>query len=697
MTVGLSNSKYRGFARAGIAVLLCSPGPSFGIDLLELEVAKLGGPDWSASDIRTELELADGGIRATLAISELRIAGLEEPAREVRFYCPKLDISATHLGCEATAISGHYPYLERQRLSGALRYGRADGTLEWRIDGVAFAEGQLAIDGELSSSGWRLHLAGRNVDAAELLGEIDAIWGSNQGITLAGRLSFGLAIAGGQAAPTIEGSVEMAAVQASNAEGTVASDALAGTVKGKLEPAGSDWNFDLALEPVSGQLYIEPVFLDVDSSPFSLNLAGSWAVASGVVAIDSFAYRQGHVGEVAGSMRVELKPEWVVTDMDAAIRNAQLPLAYDIYLAPYLFGTELDALESAGSFDADLLVREADLSMLRARLEQVHLDDENERFAIYGLSGQLEWQVIDEPGPKPTSPSRLRWDGGFVYGVEMGSGEIDFLTQDQDFALLQAVRLPVLDGGLMIHVLEIAQLGAPDMRIEFDARIDPISLQALTTALGWPVFGGTLSGTLPRLTYELGELTLGGNLVAKVFDGEISVEKLKITEPFGLVPQLAANIIVRSINLEKATETFSFGKITGLLDGQIRDLHMLDWTPTAFDAKFQTPESDRSRRRISQRAIENISSLSGQSVTAVLSSGFLRFFDDFAYDRIAISCRLKNDVCATGALLPEGERYYIVKGKGVPRIDVIGYSRRVAWRELIDRLKSIHYDEAVID
>jgi len=175
------------------------------------------------------------------------------------------------------------------------------------------------------------------------------------------------------------------------------------------------------------------------------------------------------------------------------------------------------------------------------------------------------------------------------------------------------------------------------------------------------------------------------------------MEKLKITEPFGLVPQLSANILIRGLNLEKVTETFSFGKITGLLDGEIRELHMLDWEPTAFDALFKTPEGDPTRHRISQRAIENISSLSGQSVTAVLSSGFLRFFDDFAYDKIAVSCRLENGVCFTGALLPEGERYYLVKGKGLPRIDVIGYSRRVAWSELIDRLKSIHYEDAVID
>jgi len=680
-------------------VLLCLPALSRGADLLEFEVADLKGADWSAQGIRTELELTeDHGIHATLLVSELHITGLEETIQDVRLYCPALKFSAGELMCKAATITGRFPYLERQQLSADLRYGRTDGRLRWRITGISLAGGQLELDGELRGAWWRLGVTGRNIDAASLQTRIAALTESAQGITLAGRLAWDLTATGDEAVtPTVEGTVELASIQASNEQGTLASDALEGTVNGKVQPSNAGWDFELAVEPVAGQLYVEPVFLDVGSQPFSLRLAGSWNQTSGVLAIEAFQYRQPEVGEVTGSMRVDLEPEWAVRQMDAEIREAQLPQAYDIYLAPFLFGTELDTLESIGSFDADLHVEEADLQALRLRLKEVNLDDDQQRFAVYGLDGELDWQIVADELQKATAPSGLRWEGGFVYGVQMGAGEIEFLTQDQDFALLDAVRLPVLDGGLIIHVLKISRLGESDMRIEFDARIDPISLQALTAALGWPAFGGTLSGTLPRLNYELGELTLGGNLEAQVFDGEISIEKLKITEPFGLVPQLTANISIRGLNLEKVTETFSFGKITGLLDGEIRELHMLDWEPTAFDARFQTPERDPTRRRISQRAIENISSLSGQSVTAVLSGGFLRFFDDFAYDKIAVSCRLENDVCFTGALLPEGERYYLVKGKGLPRIDVIGYSRRVAWPELIDRLKSIHYEDAVID
>ncbi len=87
--------------------------------------------------------------------------------------------------------------------------------------------------------------------------------------------------------------------------------------------------------------------------------------------------------------------------------------------------------------------------------------------------------------------------------------------------------------------------------------------------------------------------------------------------------------------------------------------------------------------------MENIGSIGGggAGVTAALSSGFLRFFDDFNYDRLGISCRLQNEVCVMDGVAPAANgNYYLVKGKGVPRIDVIGSSRRVDWPRLVEQL-----------
>ncbi len=45
----------------------------------------------------------------------------------------------------------------------------------------------------------------------------------------------------------------------------------------------------------------------------------------------------------------------------------------------------------------------------------------------------------------------------------------------------------------------------------------------------------------------------------------------------------------------------------------------------------------------------------------------------------------------------KGDGYYIVKGGGIPRIDVMGFQRQVNWQVLTSRLKAIQQaNEAVI-
>jgi hypothetical protein len=154
-----------------------------------------------------------------------------------------------------------------------------------------------------------------------------------------------------------------------------------------------------------------------------------------------------------------------------------------------------------------------------------------------------------------------------------------------------------------------------------------------------------------------------------------------------VVPRLQVDAQVNNLDLETLTRTFSFGRIEGRLDGRLDGLLMESWRPVAFDAGFATPVDDKSRHRISQQALDNISNIGGGGVGGALSRSFLRFFEDFPYDRLGISCRLENGICAMDGVAPAANGYYIVKGRLLPpRIDVIGYAERVNWNSLVAQL-----------
>jgi hypothetical protein len=139
------------------------------------------------------------------------------------------------------------------------------------------------------------------------------------------------------------------------------------------------------------------------------------------------------------------------------------------------------------------------------------------------------------------------------------------------------------------------------------------------------------------------------------------------------------------------TETFSFGGISGFLDADVLGLELVRWRPVSFDARAASSPGSYPRR-ISQRAVQNISALGGAGAAAAIQRSVLSFFDTFGYREIGLSCSLRGSICRMGGL-EDGDAaaggYYLVRGGGIPALNVIGYNRRVDWSELIGRLQRV--------
>ena len=176
---------------------------------------------------------------------------------------------------------------------------------------------------------------------------------------------------------------------------------------------------------------------------------------------------------------------------------------------------------------------------------------------------------------------------------------------------------------------------------------------------------------------------------------EVRVTGLRIQEPFGAAPVLSADATLRGLNLEALTNTFSFGRIEGQLDGDVEGLQLVGWQPAHFGMHLYTPAGDDSRHRISQRAVENLTEL-GSGIPAGLSSTVLSVFDEFRYDRIDLRIALDGERAQIDGLARPDGGYYLVKGAGLPRIDVIGRNRSVAWKELVERLRQIRVEGAQV-
>lgn len=694
-----------------------------------LEIAHIQGEGWMAEGLAVDVHLPADGVQARLSVARLQVEPLAQALRDVRIDCPQLRLSATTIACRGARVLVSWPPLGTQRLTADLEYGRRDGALELAVAGLALDRGEVDLRASLRAGGWQGAAQLRHVPLQRLLDIAQALelavpLASAEGLV---DLSAEARGAGGQLRQAVvEGSLHDAT--ANNDSGSLASDKLSLDLQAHVRRAERDWEFSLQLRSSAGQAYVQPIFLDLAAHALALRAAGTLREGHELV-LREFSLDHAQIAQASGQARLDLEHEQPLRSLILELKDLQLPGAYASYFQPLLLDTNFKALTTAGRVSGRIHMEEGAMRSLDLHAREVGVDDEVGSLALAGLSAEVHWRSqeafeagaaaradededrskAEQEGERERTPdgraqaeavrsrddvrpSRISWRTGALFGLQLGASELHFRSAGRQLRLLQPARIPLLDGAIRLERFRIRDAGTPHVAFLVDAAIDPISVSRLCEAFGWPPFGGRIGGEISQLRMREGVITLGTTLHAQVFDGEVAVSDLRLERPFGQWPRFYSSIAIADLDLELVTEAFSFGRITGRLSGEIADLQLFNWTPVAFDARLYTPADDRSRHRISQRAVENIGSIGGGSagVTAALSSGFLRFFDEFNYDRLGWSCRLENEICIMDGIAPAPHGgYYLVKGKGLPRIDVIGSSRRVDWPRLVQQLIAV--------
>ncbi|MDA0189851.1 MAG: hypothetical protein OSW77_05875 [Proteobacteria bacterium] len=475
------------------------------------------------------------------------------------------------------------------------------------------------------------------------------------GLGVDGRLDGRLRLGGGR----VSGELRLAGGRFASTDGTRAGEGLALTLSLALRQRGGAWQGQLALAWTGGELYLAPFYLE----RLQLALPGG------------------------GSLRAQGVWPAGATLPDTLTLQGELPDLAAVgttFLAPLLAARALPPVTLAGGAALDLAGRQGGQRTLEVALREVAVDLAG-RHALRGVDGRLAWAADG------VRESRLRVGGGTLAGLPLGRFELPLRVRP-DGVELAGASVPVLDGELLLDDWAATRPASPEGGWQWRGglALTPLSLPALTQALGLPALGGTLSFSLPRLRHDAGALTLDGTAVIQAFDGYLSITGLRLIDPFGPLPRLSGEIEARHLDLGLLTETYDFGRITGFVDADIHGLEMAGLQPLAFDARVASSPG-RYPRRISQRAVQNIGALGGGG-SAALQRTFLRFFEDFGYERIGLSCRLAGGVCTMGGIeaaapAGSGAPFLIVQGGGIPALSIVGYNRRVDWPELVERLR----------
>lgn len=457
--------------------------------------------------------------------------------------------------------------------------------------------------------------------------------------------------------------------------GLHAAEKLNGILTFALNQQADAWQWNAALDWKSGEVFWQPFYIPNGGHQFT----AEGKLENRLLTLQNARLNVKDVGTLNASGQFDLQEsKW--QQLQASVPNLALKTAYPMVFKPLLEKTAFADAEIAGSAAFKLEIDHAVPKLFEMQLKDVDIADKQGKFAFYNVNANIPW---DYDQPKKISFS---YDSGALLNVPLGKTLIQ-AQLDRYSLTAPSITLPVLDGALNLTDISAAYR-AGQWYWHMGATLDAISMEDFTMHLKLPVMHGKASAEIPLVTYAAGTLTTDGSLVLNVFNGKAAVTGLTMQSPLGIAPKLNADISLRNLDLGALTSTFSFGAIEGRLDGDIKHLELQNWKPVKFDAIVQSSPGKYSKK-ISQRAVENISALGGGGAAAAVQRSVLRFFEQFNYGKMGLSCRLRNDICEMGGIESTPHGYVIVKGSGIPAITVMGYNQTVGWSELLARIKRV--------
>ena len=236
--------------------------------------------------------------------------------------------------------------------------------------------------------------------------------------------------------------------------------------------------------------------------------------------------------------------------------------------------------------------------------------------------------------------------------------------------------------------------------ITFDGSGDRPSLQAevnlseveLSAVLPGRGIEGKLEGNLGTINLNVDQASASGELTARVFDGTVKATDLGVIRPFDTGRRIQGKVLFDHLNLEPLTRLFSFGKISGYVQGTIEHLSFGPEYPERFYLTLKTQEVAGVPKKINVQAIENVSLLgTGWGELGGLRSGINRWFQEYDYREIGLTCSLvEGRVTLRGTIFEDGLEY-LVRKPGLIGIDVINRNpeNEIDFSDMLERFRRI--------
>jgi hypothetical protein len=474
---------------------------------------------------------------------------------------------------------------------------------------------------------------------------------------------------------------------------------LGGRLQARLtwDPAKGEWSGEGRQTMERGRVFGKPGLIRWGEYPLALDWSGSLKTSGKTRSLEG---RGRGTFAPAGPWEVSGHLDWGAGDWKYEARLSADQVTLEKFHRFWRYSntetsTKVPAADLQGTVAADItLVGNRKGGRLEGRLLGTDLRAAGVESAwdlrVKNLDFPLRWAFGEPADPKPEEAvaGKMALEELQTPWIRVRGLEIPIRAWHDHYEIPGTLTLPLRGGELILETPVLSwPAGLPTL--EAGLTIKGVALSAFSPT---SLVEGSVQGDLGRVRLDPRRGTGPGNLTARVFDGWVEVRDWVMDQPFSADRRLQTTVVFDYINLEKVTRLFSFGHISGYVQGRVDDLVIQGNLPERFHLTLKTREVEGSAKRINIKAVENVSLLgTGFEEPGEWQKGINRWFQDYAYEEIGLSCRLANDIFTLRGTIGAGGIEYLVKSPGLYGIDVINRNpeNAISFSDMLERLKRI--------
>lgn len=673
-----------------------------------------------SGELRIEGRIPDVGITGSLDIRDGRLSRGDVGIQD---FSLSLSASGTSSSLDVSRIKGSFQGLSYSSKEKKVELEKAEfeGKGSFEIIGKKLNLDHLTIQAlplapiemkavvDMKPQGERsVHLRTSNLDAERLLSMFSSFIPKEvQDVGPAGHFDFDLKAVQSPASAeewNVSGIMNLSGGAFHNASFTFASESLEQKVsfEGRYNSSRQDMEFTADLDLSKGESLWNQYYVDWTRSPFKLKMSGIYRIPLNRLddlSVETSLFSEGKIN-VQGVL--SFQDPYL---LDLRILGSKLDLGSLYAFLSQGQPMEELALEMGGDVETEI--------RFRKEKEKLSLDgsfwvrdgsvkNRDQSLLIDGVQVEIPF-YLENPGQDDSEKDEQYLRKGYF---RIGQFKTPALSLEPFQLDLQAGKNRFMFGPLTLGIFggqatlgrSVLTLGPEMANFKGTLSISLKNLDLSKLPFNSEQFSleGTVQVDLPRVELSPDEVLTEGKAEVNIFGTTIHMENIGITKPFTKNRTISGDVRFDDLSLEELTNTVPFGKVTGILKGEIKDLAISYGQPERFVMLLESVRKKGVSQKFSLGAVNDLSIISsGEGSALSPNKGFARFVSEFGYEKIGIYCSLKNDNFSLRGTIREKGVEYLVKRSWLFGISVVNKKpkNKIRFKDMMSRLKRIGESE----